>query len=418
MSKIINEFLSRYEKEFDFYQNLAVNIERKIKNELSRYGVRTIVSSRAKSTSRLDVKLEDRNGKKNYKTVNDIYEDIVDLAGVRVALYFPGDMKTVEEIIKKNFKIHKVKRFSESEGKKKIGDYLKVFDGYSAVHFRVSLNDESRYGNNHCVEIQVASVLMHAWSEVEHDLIYKPLQGDLSYEELMILDEINGLVLSGNIALERLQKAGQNRVNNESNNIFLNHYDLAAFLLSKIEINEEFFDFRTLFFLLKSMGLNKKDEITKLLEGTMGTSSGRSGKKRNAGHSLESFLYVLTEQHPKKIIKFFISKQCNDNELFDLIYGMAWQAIELQDKTGSVVKLREELTSLYFEFDCFGREYIYENYDGIIDIHNFSDEEVLHIFSLLEEFDGKMHMADLTEREIDNFISQCQNITVASLESD
>ncbi|MCY9850237.1 GTP pyrophosphokinase [Pectobacterium jejuense] len=413
MSKIINEFLSRYEKEFDFYQNLAVNIERKIKNELSRYGVRTIVSSRAKSTSRLDVKLEDRNGKKNYKTVNDIYEDIVDLAGVRVALYFPGDMKTVEEIIKKNFKIHKVKRFPESEGKKKIGEYLKVFDGYSAVHFRVSLNDESRYGNNHCVEIQVASVLMHAWSEVEHDLIYKPLQGDLSYEELMILDEINGLVLSGNIALERLQKAGQNRVNNESNNIFLNHYDLAAFLLSKIEVNEEFFDFRTLFFLLKSMELNKKDEITKLLEGTMETSSGRSGKKRHAGHSLESFLYVLTEQHPKKIIKFFISKQCNDNELFELVYGMTWQAIEFEDKTGSVAKIRNNLSSLCFEFNLFGgREYINGKYHGVINLDGIGDDEVLGIFGSLDTFADKMYSADLTYQEIDEFITICQRIAV------
>lgn len=48
---------------------------------------------------------------------------------------------------------------------------------------------------------------MHAWSEVEHDLVYKPLSGNLSDEELAILDEINGLVLSGEIALERLQKA-------------------------------------------------------------------------------------------------------------------------------------------------------------------------------------------------------------------
>ena len=38
------------------------------------------------------------------------------------------------------------------------------------------------------IEIQVASVLMHAWSEVEHDLVYKPLQGTLSDEELAILD--------------------------------------------------------------------------------------------------------------------------------------------------------------------------------------------------------------------------------------
>ena len=48
---------------------------------------------------------------------------------------------------------------------------------------------------------------MHAWSEVEHDLVYKPLNGTLSEEELAILDELNGLVLAGEIALERLHIA-------------------------------------------------------------------------------------------------------------------------------------------------------------------------------------------------------------------
>ena len=55
---------------------------------------------------------------------------------------------------------------------------------------------------------------MHAWSEVEHDLIYKPMQGTLSEEELAILDELNGLVLTGEIALERLQAAGNERIQN------------------------------------------------------------------------------------------------------------------------------------------------------------------------------------------------------------
>ncbi|WP_213202479.1 hypothetical protein [Erwinia rhapontici] len=40
-------------------------------------------------------------------------------------------------------------------------------------------------------------MLMHARSEVEHELVYKPFQGNLSREEHMILDEINGLVLAG-----------------------------------------------------------------------------------------------------------------------------------------------------------------------------------------------------------------------------
>ncbi|MGQ0554551.1 MAG: hypothetical protein ACT4PN_01210 [Nitrospiraceae bacterium] len=56
------------------------------------------------------------------------------------------------------------------------------------------------------------------------------LQGNLSEEEYAILDELNGLVLAGEIALERLQKAGESRVAT-SGRPFSNHYDLAAHLL-------------------------------------------------------------------------------------------------------------------------------------------------------------------------------------------
>src|SRR5690606_9552985 len=91
---------------------------------------------------------------------------------------------------------------------------------YWATHYRLKLRESSlqegqkRYAAAR-VEVQVASVLMHAWSEVEHDLVYKPLQGTLSDEEYAILDELNGLVLAGEIALERLQKAGEARVTRE-----------------------------------------------------------------------------------------------------------------------------------------------------------------------------------------------------------
>ena len=86
----------------------------------------------------------------------------------------------------------------------------------SRTRVRIQLKDNSlqdtqkRYVNSK-TEIQVASVLMHACSEVEHDLVYKPLNGTLSEEELAILDELNGLVLAGEIALERLQIAGTAR---------------------------------------------------------------------------------------------------------------------------------------------------------------------------------------------------------------
>ena len=82
---------------------------------------------------------------------------------------------------------------------------------------------------------------MHAWSEVEHDLVYKPLQGTLSDEELSILDELNGLVLSGEIALERLQAAGNERIQSK-NTAFNNQYDLAAYLYNYLSTRYKRFD--------------------------------------------------------------------------------------------------------------------------------------------------------------------------------
>ena len=92
------------------------------------------------------------------------------------------------------------------------------------------LNESQKRYAEANVEIQVASVLMHAWSEVEHDLVYKPMQGQLSEEEYAILDELNGLVLAGEIALERLQRAGEQRIS-EHDRKYTNHYDLASSLL-------------------------------------------------------------------------------------------------------------------------------------------------------------------------------------------
>jgi len=413
MSKVISEFINRYEKEYDFYHNLSHNVENKIKQSLSRAGVRAIVSSRAKSISRLDVKLEDRNRKKHYKTVSDIYDDIVDLSGVRVALYFPGDMKVVEDIINKNFNIHKIKRFPESLEKKKIGEYTKVFDGYSAAHFRISLNDESRYGKNHCVEIQVASVLMHAWSEVEHDLVYKPLQGELSNEELMILDEINGLVLSGNIALERLQRAGIKRVSNESNTRFLNHYDFASFTLSKIKINEDLFDFKTIFQLLKAADINNRDDIGRVInkfEGFEKTKVVRNKKLHIRPEVL--FVKAMALLHPEKSISVALEFGYDDSDYAKLLVHLLTNAIIATDLTGCVGKLIKAIPLLPFEYEIFDREQLSKQYNGILDLKDIKDKDLEKVITRLDILNDKIGRLEITKAEIDEFINLCISISV------
>jgi len=233
---IIEEFIKQYNKEYDYYQKLSQIVANKIEDQLFKRGVKALVSFRAKKPDRLQDKLIKRNETKKYKKIQDIYDDIVDLSGVRVSLYFPSERELLDEIIKEVFEVNFKKDFPNEAHKPK---YDKRFSGYWASHYRVKLKDEvitTRYKDD-TTEIQVASVLMHAWSEVEHDLVYKPYSGDLSKEELAILDEINGLVLSGEIALERLQSAMASRT---AQSIKIdNKYELTNYIISRFKNNEK-----------------------------------------------------------------------------------------------------------------------------------------------------------------------------------
>jgi ppGpp synthetase/RelA/SpoT-type nucleotidyltranferase len=232
---LIGQFVARYTKEYDFYDQAARLAANKLEANLQAGGVRSIVTARAKSISRLEEKCRQRDSVRGgYSSIDEIFEDIVDLAGVRLALYFPAEIDQIDGVI--------TRLFSLATPKKEFPDPVKVregkrFSGYWATHYRIQLKEdelsdlEKRYASAR-IEVQVASVLMHAWAEVEHDLVYKPLAGDLSEEEYAILDQLNGLVMAGEIALERLQKAGETRVASADTKI-ANHYDLAVHLLSR-----------------------------------------------------------------------------------------------------------------------------------------------------------------------------------------
>lgn len=276
--EVLSKFLDQYIRDIDYYERASKLCANICENELETAGIRAIVTYRAKRPDKLKDKLIKRNEKHKYRDIEEIYEDIVDLAGVRIALYFPGDKEEVEKFIKSTFEVVEVKEFpQDQEPNGGSGIYRKVFSGYHATHYRVRLKPE-HYGDdrkNHwdaLIEIQIATLLMHAWAEVEHDLVYKPLSGKLSSDEYEILDELNGLILSGEIALKRLQKAFNERVSRQSVP-FSNHFELAAFLYNRIQEllgkqDDEITMGRAdiLFNFLKLTGMDKPEDINKYIE--------------------------------------------------------------------------------------------------------------------------------------------------------
>ena len=237
---LINQFIENYKRRFMFYDTAGRLAAAELENALQSAGIRAIVTSRAKNPGRLKTKVIRRNARreKPYKNMREIYDDIADLSGVRVSLYFPGDREKADTLITDLFTVLETRQFPEQS---KPPTYNRRFSGYWANHYRTHMKEEhldssqQKYAAAR-IEIQVASVLMHAWSEVELDLIYKPLQGTLSEDELAILDELNGLVLTGEIALERLQNAGNERIKNK-NTSFISQYDLASYLYNYLSNN-------------------------------------------------------------------------------------------------------------------------------------------------------------------------------------
>jgi ppGpp synthetase/RelA/SpoT-type nucleotidyltranferase len=207
---VIDAFIKLYEHEQDYYKETAHKVQEELEEALQDAGIRAIVTYRAKKPRRLREKLMKRDQKRHYQSFRDIYDDIVDMAGVRVALYLPHDRDAVGQIIEKIFApVRPPKHFPEDRGP---GDGM----GYVATHYLVQLRpeglhkEELRYADTN-VEIQVASVLMHAWAEVTHDLTYKPAKGSLTPEEARIVQDLNDIVQAGEAALERLQESVEGR---------------------------------------------------------------------------------------------------------------------------------------------------------------------------------------------------------------
>lgn len=107
-------------------------------------------------------------GRKNY---NDPFNQIEDICGVRIICYYVSDIKKIEKIIKKEFIVIESQDKSTALG-------LKEF-AYRSVHYIVQIKDSWSATPNYRglqklkAEIQIRTVLMHAWAEVEHKLNYK-----------------------------------------------------------------------------------------------------------------------------------------------------------------------------------------------------------------------------------------------------
>lgn len=234
-SAVIDDFIENYNAYKHMYKTCAEAAKRACESELERATLPAIVTYRAKDKSRLLAKLHQRNKTENYQNKADILKDIKDFAGVRIAVYFPNHKAEVGVLLGEIFEVlkHEIKSGrdrppNDSESQE---IYKKRFYDYQGDHYHVKFNDGKSpvEDENPLIEIQVVTVISNAWSQVEHDIVYKKISGEPSKDEQRILDGFNGLVNMGELLLEQLHETYQNRIDADDRK-FADEYELGSFL--------------------------------------------------------------------------------------------------------------------------------------------------------------------------------------------
>lgn len=140
-------------------------------------------------------RIEDQtNNLGDFKDCDNMINALQDLGGARVCVYFPHDVDKVIYFLnsRNDLKILLVTRKTQRktdmdelrshvgilEGKlPTVNQGPGTFAGYRAAHAIIELVGDaipgSHKGRPYKVEVQISTAVMHAWSEVEHDIVYK-----------------------------------------------------------------------------------------------------------------------------------------------------------------------------------------------------------------------------------------------------
>jgi ppGpp synthetase/RelA/SpoT-type nucleotidyltranferase len=130
------------------------------------------ISFRAKSNTSLHRKLTERHLMESAA----IEAELKDLAGCRIVFYLNPDVDRFlnSRLIFKNFKVD----FDGSKIHHAVGTERAAEDLYFAIHYLVSLTDQRlelpeyrKFRGLRC-EIQLQTILNHAWAETTHDILY------------------------------------------------------------------------------------------------------------------------------------------------------------------------------------------------------------------------------------------------------
>ncbi|MGA3301865.1 MAG: hypothetical protein ABSC72_01090 [Methylovirgula sp.] len=167
LNRAAQRFLNQYGSQLQQAQSAAALARDLVEKVVRESGALVhVIAGRAKG-------LDSLRGKLRRKSYRKPESKITDLIGVRVITYYRDEVEPAVAALQRYFDINA----TESTDKRvQLG--LRAF-GYRSVHLIArlkrgpALDANHLYLQQHWFEIQIRSILEHAWAEIEHEVVYK-----------------------------------------------------------------------------------------------------------------------------------------------------------------------------------------------------------------------------------------------------
>lgn len=157
--------IEQFRQERDQYVVLGEELERMLKQIAKDANVPIFgIEQRVKSIDSLERKVY--RGEKNYHSL----EDLTDLLGARIICHFGDHIDLLGKLVEERFEID-WERCSDKRALMQADKF-----GYLSLHYICSLKKDAGYPEeltNKKFEIQIRTILQHAWAVINHDLGYK-----------------------------------------------------------------------------------------------------------------------------------------------------------------------------------------------------------------------------------------------------
>lgn len=262
---VIRGAVARYDRERDRYLKLAARIADIARSEIvEANAIRAQVTSRAKSIRSFEGKLRkySKDLEENWDTIDKVFSQVGDFAGVRVATYRAEDEERVVKEIRRRFRGGGSAEVA-FEQKDKLAKGLPSY--YRATHCQVYLPDDELVGTYENLrgtscEVQVCSMMAHVWNEIEHDIGYKPDGEGPKQAEKGLLRALGHLTRSGDEVISQLLEANLARLQDLKGD-FVDVFDFVARLRQAFPEVDLSINAGQLFDEVQSLGLTSPEKL-------------------------------------------------------------------------------------------------------------------------------------------------------------